>query len=70
MARFVTKKELESILQEINKALFNLDVAVETICEDYCKVDKAEFSENITKRAKARIENAKPLNENNKTTEE
>lgn len=62
MARFITKKELESILQEINKALFNLDVAVETICEDYCKVDKAEFSENITKRAKARIENAKQFN--------
>lgn len=62
MARFITKKELESILQEINKALFNLDVAVETICEDYCKVDKAEFGENITKRAKARIENAKQFN--------
>lgn len=62
MARFVTKKELETILQEINKALFNLDVAVETICEDYCKVDKADFGDKITNRAKARIENAKQFN--------
>ena len=62
MARFVTKKEMESIIQEFNKALFNLDVALEVICEHYCMVDKDEFSKFCAGVAKARIENA-----NNKT---
>ena len=64
MGKYVTQKELKDIIQEVNKALFNLDVAIEVICEHYCMVDKAEFSKFITDCAKARIENAntKPIN--------
>ena len=70
MARFVTKKELEKVVQDVNKALFNLDVAIEVICEHYCMVDKAEFSDFIANCAKERIENAKLFNKNIENKEE
>lgn len=66
MGKYVTQKELEHIIQEFNKALFNLDVAIEVICEHYCMVDKAEFTKFISDCAKARIakENNKTISEN------
>lgn len=44
MGRFVSRKEYDNTIQQLNQALFCMDVAIEVLAEHYCNVNKDEFN--------------------------
>lgn len=44
MGRFVSRKEYENVVQQMNHALFCMDIAIEVLAEHYCMADKNEFN--------------------------
>ncbi len=44
MGRFVSRKEFENAVQQMNHALFCMDIAIEVLAEHYCMANQEEFN--------------------------
>lgn len=55
MGRFVSRKEYDNAIQQMNHALFCMDVAIEVLAEKYCKADKDEFNKFCNEIAEIKL---------------
>lgn len=55
MGRFVSRKEYDNAIKQMNHALFCMDVAIEILAEKYCMADKNEFNKFCKDLAEFRL---------------
>ena len=58
MGRFVSRKEYDNAIQQMNHALFCMDIAIEILAEKYCMADKDEFNKFCKDLAEFKIKKA------------
>ena len=62
MGKYVTQKDIEKLIGDVNKALLFVDTVIEVICEHYLKVDKDEFGKYVNEALNKRVQNIDQTN--------